>query len=241
MTELRRVKTSEAVAAYLLGQLFDGTLRGGDRIDLDEVAVRLGVSRVPVREGLAQLERDGLVRLPHYRGAYVAPFDAATIREAFDLYGLLSALTNRRAAVRADAGMLETLTKLDEELARCSDVEDYERVAREFRRVVNLAGGGPHLRALLRSFHGLVPAAARFSIVDEMDAERAALRTEFEALRSGDADAAATAALDHLALTADNAIRALRRRGVLADEDAAAPAPDGAALLRLLDERGGRA
>jgi DNA-binding GntR family transcriptional regulator len=252
MTQLQRAKTSEAVADYILGLLFDGTLRGGDRIDLDRIAADLGVSRVPVREGLAQLERDGLVRLPHYRGAFVAAFDAHTIREAFQLYGLLSALTSRRAARQADAAVLESLSKLDAVLAECRDVDEFERVAREFRRVINVATGGPHLRALLRSFNGLVPAAARFSIVDAMDAERTALRSELEALRAGDPDRAAAATLDHIALTADNAIRALHRRGVLASvPDPTPPAAAGQAtvpsdsaaqasleLLRLLEGHG---
>jgi DNA-binding GntR family transcriptional regulator len=216
---LHRPRTSEAVAAHLLSLLFDGSLRGGDRIDLDDVARTLGVSRVPVREGLLHLERDGLVRLPHYRGAYVAAFDVGTVREAFELYGLLSALTNRRAALRADPELVEELSKLDDRLAGCDDVDEFERVAREFRRAVNRSTAGPHLRALLRSFSGLVPAAARFSLEDALPAERAALRAEFDALRAGDPDAAAATALTHVQLTADNAIAALRRRGVLTDED----------------------
>src|SRR5262249_49866048 len=137
--------------------------------------------------------------------------------------------------------MLETLTKLDETLASCSDVDEFERVAREFRRVVTIAAAGPHLRALLRSFSGLVPAAARFSIVAAMDSERAALGAEFEALRAGDPDAAATATLDHIALTADNAIRALRARGIV---DGAGGSPGDsageAALVKRVLERGGR-
>jgi DNA-binding GntR family transcriptional regulator len=243
VTQLNRVKTSEAVAAYIIGLLFDGTLRGGDRIDLDEVAAALGVSRVPVREGLLHLERDGLVRLPHYRGAFVAGFDEGTIREAFDLYGLLSALTSRRAAVRGEAGMLEALGKLDESLARSEDVAEFERLAREFRRVVNTAAAGPHLRALLRSFSGLVPAAARFSIEDAMTGERSALRAEFLTLSSGDPDAAAAAALEHILFTADNAVTALRRKGILSASPASAR-PVGETtkargdLLRLLDARG---
>jgi DNA-binding GntR family transcriptional regulator len=214
MTQLVRVKTSEAVAAYLLDQLFSGRLRSGDRIDLDEVASVLGVSRAPVREGLAQMERDGLVDLPHYRGAFVAAFDADTIREAFELYGLLSSVTNRRAAALGDGGLLQTLSGLDTSLAECEQVDEFERVAREFRRAVNVAAAGNHLKALLRSFNGLVPAAARFSIEDDLPGERAALHREFEALRNGDPAEAAEAAVDHIRLTADNAVAALRRRGV---------------------------
>ena len=139
MTARSRTTTSEAVAAHLVGLLFDGILSGGDRIDLDDVAGRLGVSRAAVRQGLMLLERDGLVRLSHHRGAFVAPFDAGTIREAFDLYGLLSAEAARRAAASCPPGMLETLTKVDEALGTCTDVDAFEQLAREFRRVVNLA------------------------------------------------------------------------------------------------------
>jgi DNA-binding GntR family transcriptional regulator len=236
MTRLVRTNTSEAVAAYILGQLFDGSLRSGDRIDLDEVAGALGVSRVPVREALIQLERDGLVDRAHYRRAFVAEFDAATVFEAFELYGMLSALTNRRVAARRDAGVLESLGKLDEALTECADVEQYEQLAREFRRVVNLAAAGNHLRALLRSFGGLVPAAARFSIVDSLADERAALHAEYEALCAGDTDAAGAAALDHIRMTAGNAVRALRRRGIFAAESATPPSwSDVEAILRTKD------
>jgi DNA-binding GntR family transcriptional regulator len=223
---LTRTKTGVAVAEYILGLLFDGTLRSGDRIDLDEIAATLGVSRAPVREALQQLERDGLVEMPHYRGAFVAAFDAGTIREAFELYGMLSALTSSRAARGGGAGLRETLGRLVEELAGCDRVDEFERLAREFRKAINLSNAGPHLRALLRSFNGLVPTAARFSIEDAMDQERAALRREYEAIAAGDAAAAAAAALDHVLMTAENAVRALRRRGIFVAEPSATPSGD---------------
>ncbi|GAA1037792.1 GntR family transcriptional regulator [Virgisporangium ochraceum] len=216
---LVRTKTSEAVADHILGLLFDGTLRTGDRIDIDGIATTLGVSRVPVREGLMSLERDGLVRMPHYRGAFVAGFDAATVFEAFELYGMLSALTNRRAAAKGDPGVLESLEKLDDALQRASTVDEFERLAREFRRVVNVSSAGNHLRALLRTFSGLVPAAARFAIETQLQDVRAAQRVEFDALRAGDPEAAGRAALDHIDMTATNAVAALRRRGVFPPDE----------------------
>src|SRR5258706_372781 len=93
------------------------------------------------------------------RKAFEVQLAGAAIREAFEVYGLLSALTCRRAAARGEPEVLETLANLDESLAGCDDVDEFERLAREFRRVINVAAGGPHLRALLRSFSGLVPAA----------------------------------------------------------------------------------
>jgi DNA-binding GntR family transcriptional regulator len=238
----RRPKTSEAVAAYLLSLLFDGTLRGGDRIDLDGLARTLGVGRLGVRNGLRHLERDGLVRMLHHHGAFVAKFDAATIREALSLYGLLGAVAFRRTAACQPPETLETLIQLDEALAVCTDVDEFEQLSSEFRRSVAGAAAGPHLRALLGTFTVIVPAAVRFSIVDAMAEERSAMHMEFEALRDADPDRAAAAALDHSVLTADNAIRALRRSGILDgdhnDFDDRAAHLD---LVRRIDDRGSRA
>jgi DNA-binding GntR family transcriptional regulator len=175
--------------------------------------------------------------MPHYRGAFVAGFDAGTVFEAFELYAMLSALTNRRAAAQGDAGVLEALEKLDDALRRSSTVDEFERLAREFRRVVNVSAAGNHLRALLRTFSGLVPAAARFAIEDALPAEREALRAEYVALRAGDPDAAGHAALDHIRMTATNAVAALRRRGVFPDEE---DPPRNDDLTAILDRPGGR-
>jgi DNA-binding GntR family transcriptional regulator len=208
-------RPGDTVAEHLLGVLFDGTLRGGDRIDLLALATSLGVGRVAVRNGLKHLERDGLVRVLHHRGAFVARFDAATIRDAFNLYGLISAMVFRRAAASPSPDMLERLGRLDETLGACAEVDEFDQLSRDFRRVVITAAAGPRLRALQATFTGLVPAAIRLSIVDAMAEERSALHAEFQAVRAGDPDAAVVATLDHVALTADNAIRELRRRGVI--------------------------
>jgi DNA-binding GntR family transcriptional regulator len=233
-----RARTSDGVTAFLLDALFDGSLRVGERLDLDDLAGKFGVSRTSVREGLVPLERDGLVRVTHHRGVFVAPFDAGTVREAFDLYGLLSALALRRAVTRRPPDLVAHLAEIDDALASTTDVDEFEQAAARFRRTVALAAAGPHLRALLRSFTGMVPAATKLSIVDAMAEERSALHAEFTALAEGDAPTAAAVVLDHSALTADNAIRELRRRGVIdgdpTDLDERADHLD---LVRRIDER----
>ena len=51
---------STRVAAYLREAILGGELRPGDRIRQEEVAERLGASRLPVREALRMLEAEGL-------------------------------------------------------------------------------------------------------------------------------------------------------------------------------------
>lgn len=216
-SRLVRVKTSDAVAERILEALFTGELRAGDRIDLDAIAKRLGVSRAPVREALLALERDGIVEMPYHRGAFVARFDAGTIGEAFELYALLSALTTARVARNHNADVLAALTRATVAVESATGIEQFEQAAREFRRIINVAASGPHLRALLRTFGGLVPVASRLSMDRSLAEERELIARELEAIRAGDAEGARAAAIEHIRMLGEYAVQTLRGRGVIDD------------------------
>lgn len=62
---------SARVAAYLREAILGGVLRPGDRIRQEEVAERLGASRLPVREALRMLEAEGLTEHQPHKGARV--------------------------------------------------------------------------------------------------------------------------------------------------------------------------
>lgn len=234
--KLVRSKTSDAVAERLLEMIFAGELQPGDRIDLDAVAEQLGVSRAPVREALLSLERDGVIEMPYHRGAFVARFDAATIREAFELYGLLNALTSARVARRSDPEVLDALERAAAEVAYARGIEEFESAAREFRRVLNVAAGGPHLRGLLRTFGGLLPVASRLSMDRSVEEERALIGAEFEAISAGDSERASEITLAHLRLLGEYAVQTLRRRGVLCPDEHGSEPVDRVLGVRLAPE-----
>ena len=73
MHEVASVKTiQEQVVDNLRQLLLDGDYAPGDKLQQDELAARLGVSAMPVREGLRQLQMEGLVDFIPRKGAYVA-------------------------------------------------------------------------------------------------------------------------------------------------------------------------
>jgi DNA-binding GntR family transcriptional regulator len=226
-SRLVRIKTSDAVADHILDLLFAGTLRAGDRIDIDGLAEGLGVSRAPVREALVMLERDGLVEIRYHRGAFVPGFDASAVREGFELYGLLTALASRRVAQRRDPSVRAALQATIDEVEAAKSVEEFEERAREYRRIVNVAVAGSRLRAVLRTFGGLVPAASRLSMPRSLDDERRLLRAEHEAIERGDPDAAAAAVVEHIGMLGELAVQTLRQRGVIGDDDGADPPRSG--------------
>lgn len=63
---------SATVVQTLRTEIIDGRIAVGDRLTEDALAARFGVSRVPVREALQQLESEGFVIIEKFKGASVS-------------------------------------------------------------------------------------------------------------------------------------------------------------------------
>ncbi len=214
---LVRVKTSAAVVDYVLEEIFAGRLKSGDRIDLEQVCATLGVSRIPVREAMVMLERDGIVSTKYHRGVYVEPFDAQSLLDDFEIMGLLSGVAVRRLAEHRDAETIETLQRLVDEL-RDADPTDPRRIFELVQRIMTLehrAGGSRRLRAELRSYSGFLPQALRVGTGRSHDATVKAHSRVLRAIIAGDGEKAARYRLQDLRDAGAAVVRELERRGVV--------------------------
>src|SRR4029079_249240 len=103
------VKEKDLVVSHVVNLVLTGKLRSGDRLDRNEIAHALGLSRVPVQEAVVQLEHDGILSTRYHRGAYVERFDESTVREHHELYGHLSGIASGRAAAAVDPTVVAEL------------------------------------------------------------------------------------------------------------------------------------
>jgi DNA-binding GntR family transcriptional regulator len=210
-----RAKTSAAVVDYVLEQIFDGALKSGDRIDLDEVSKALEVSRLPVREALVMLERDGIVSTKYHRGVYVEPFDAESILDDFEIMGLLSGLAVRRLAEHHDPDTIATLRGLVDDL-RAEDGSDVDRtfeIVQQIMTAEHRAGGSRRLRAELRAHSGFLPHAFRLATGRTHDITVEAHSRVLRAVVAGEGDTAAQHRLDDFRDAGTRVVRELERRG----------------------------
>lgn len=105
----------EAVKALVM----DHVLAPGERVSIDRFARELGVSPTPLREALARLEADGLMRKEPMRGYSVTPLlTRRELEELYELRLLLEPWGARHAALRASAS---DHAELDRELRRFPD------------------------------------------------------------------------------------------------------------------------
>jgi DNA-binding GntR family transcriptional regulator len=212
-----RTKTSSAVVDYVLEELFAGRLRSGDRIDLDEIGRVLDVSRIPVREALLILERDGIVSTRYHRGVYVEPFDAQSILDDFEILGHLSGIAVKQLAEKHDHEAIAALQDLIEKL-RHADPDDRDAIfaaVREILVVEHRAGGSRRLRAELRAFTGFLPVTLRIRISRGLDAVVTAHARVVKAIAAGDGEKAAQYRIDDFRAAGRDIVAELQRQGVL--------------------------
>jgi DNA-binding GntR family transcriptional regulator len=212
-----RTKTSAGVADYILEEIFEGRLKSGDRIDLDEVGRALDVSRLPVREAIVMLERDGIVSSKYHRGVFVEPFDAESVVDDFEIIGMLSGMAVRRLAEKQDREVIAALEGLIDEL-RAVPPSDLDRTVELVRTILvteHRAGGSRRLRAELRAFTGYLPLVFRISTDRSHDEIVDAHARVVQAIAAGDGDKAAGYRLDDFRSAGKGVVEELERRGVL--------------------------
>jgi DNA-binding GntR family transcriptional regulator len=84
-------------------------LKPGDRLIIDDISRQLGVSHIPVREALHQLQSDGLVITVPHAGATVAPISPTDVFQIFSLMEGLERVALRIAATRVTPEDLDRL------------------------------------------------------------------------------------------------------------------------------------
>lgn len=82
---LRHKTVAAAVADALRQRILNGELAPGVQLRQDALAEEFGISRIPVREALLQLEATNLVKIVPHRGAVVAGLSLADVEDIFRL------------------------------------------------------------------------------------------------------------------------------------------------------------
>jgi DNA-binding GntR family transcriptional regulator len=90
---------SEQVYERLLEAICEGVLAPGARLRQEELAANFDVSRQPVLQALRMLKKDGFVIDVGRRGLMVAPVDARSIAQIYEVRSVLDGLAEGRKAV----------------------------------------------------------------------------------------------------------------------------------------------
>jgi DNA-binding GntR family transcriptional regulator len=139
-TPAHHTTVGDLTCAVLRQAILSGVLAPGERIQQDAVAEALGVSRVPVRSALLQLEAEGLVnRRPHH-GATVASLGPREIHDLYEARIVLELHAVRRAIAAMTPGRLARLEELAARLDREVSGDGFLETRAAFYRTLYAAG-----------------------------------------------------------------------------------------------------
>jgi len=118
--------------------------RSNIRLDERQLALEFGISRTPVREAMAQLERDGFVRAVPRRGIYVV---RKTKREVIEMITAWAALESMAARLITQSASEEAIASLRRMFATfeggevAAKLDEYSEVNIEFHQAIICMSG----------------------------------------------------------------------------------------------------
>jgi DNA-binding GntR family transcriptional regulator len=214
-----RRSSGDLVAVHIRSLIFNGELRQGDRMRQDEIARQLGVSRIPVREAIIALDREGWLTIAPHRGAFVHGLDEDALRDHYELLGLVYGLAARRASERATDDEFQRLRDAQRRLADADTTETLHDANDVFLRTLLALARSPRLGAVMRNMSTVVPGNF-FELVDGSGpVQQRGTERIVTAIGSRDPDAAANACMRLLRDQGDLVIKLLASRGMFAADE----------------------
>ncbi|WP_425836250.1 GntR family transcriptional regulator [Streptomyces fractus] len=188
----------------LKGAVLANRLRPGDALSVPALAAQLSISRSPVREAVQRLIHDGLATHVPHKGAVVATVDVEDVRQLYVVREVMEGLAARLATERLDASRVAELRELlerhEREVGTGVDERTHIEMDMAYHRMIREVADNPHLTAALDTIQGRAHLALH-QLWRGQEAPRLAVaehRRIFEAMTSGDPDAADLAARDHI-------------------------------------------
>ena len=213
-----RRSSGDLVAVHIRSLIFNGELRQGDRMRQDEIARRLGVSRIPVREAIIALDREGWLTITPHRGAFVHGLDEDALRDHYELLGLVYGLAARRATERATDDGLKGLRDAQQQLAAAESPDALHDANDAFLRTLLTLAHSPRLGSVMRNMSTVVPGNFFELISGSGPVQQRGTKRIVTAISSRDPDAAAEACMRLLRDQGDLVIKLLASRGMFAGD-----------------------
>lgn len=148
----KRSKALHQVVEYLEQSIAQGEYLPGEKLNMADIASKLGISRIPVSEAFQYMGKQGLIELIDNRGAYVKKY---TIKEAFDIYQIWTQLELSSCKLMAENVNKNIDTLFNKNLAKQkkavdeSDFIGFTILNREFHLLIAQLSGNDFLVELI--------------------------------------------------------------------------------------------
>ncbi|EKF18613.1 GntR family transcriptional regulator [Nitratireductor pacificus pht-3B] len=147
--------------------ILNGELPAGERLEQEQIAEQLGMSRLPIRQALDRLKEQGFIDMLPHRGAIVSPL---TLEDMVELYAARQrleawALTDAWPHYTPDVvGTLRDSLRSCEAAAERGDLDDFMVANRNFHLQTYAPAGNRHLQSIIVKLYDLSERYQRTSL-----------------------------------------------------------------------------
>ena len=150
----------DLIIQQLRAEIVSGQIPPGMKLSEARLAERFGVSRMPVRDALKELESAGFVSIEQRRGTFVRGMSRSEILDLFEVREAVEGMAARLCAHRANNDLLATLDEVIETMSRqveVADMDGYSQTDERFHELI-LSGASnerlsDHYRLLVQHLH----------------------------------------------------------------------------------------
>ncbi|WP_042346351.1 GntR family transcriptional regulator [Bacillus massiliigorillae] len=203
-----KVMVLHYVTKNLRQAILDGTLTRGERLIQEEWAMKLNVSRMPVREALRQLQMEGLVKIEPHKGAVVTPITTEDIEEIYYIRSILEGVAVEKSLphlTKEDKREIESLLVEMENLDFTEDTNDlYIHLNDRFHKKLSEGCPWSRVRNMVETF-GILPIAPSI-LIDYYEETQKEHRLIYEAVMRNDAAELRAVTEYHIFRTKNNLI-----------------------------------
>ena len=213
----KRVSLKSQAYETLKRRILNCELKPGAAVTVADLAVDLGMGRMPVLQAVERLTLDGLVEVMPRKGVVVSPVSLDDLVEINEVRLLNEVQAARWAAERATKTQIQALrtnlTRMKEALS-ARDVADMIALDSEFHALISEAAGNSILAELLANLHDRSQRFWTLSLKvpghNDLVCEQHAMI--IDAIATGDPDKAETAIRDHINAFQSNIVDEVLRR-----------------------------
>jgi DNA-binding GntR family transcriptional regulator len=172
------------------------------RLDERDLSLRFGVSRTPLREALAQLETEGLVRILPRRGIFIVRRTKAEILDMITAWAALESMAARLATAAAtdkEIGALHPLVDAFSSDEVAAKMGEYSDANIKFHQAIIRLGKSPLLEKLTNDLFFHVRAIRQRTIFEQDRAQRSIVdhKAIVKAIEARDAERAERLVREH--------------------------------------------
>ncbi|WP_189027009.1 GntR family transcriptional regulator [Paenibacillus albidus] len=193
--------TYSRVRDKLREDILSGVFKSGVRLRIVDLSNRYGVSQMPIREALQQLQGEGLVNLLPHKGASVREVNEKFVSDMYDIRMAIETMLVRNAVPNMNDSDFNRLVTIEEQYEKAAEEGDMLlclKLNESFHKIINnLAQNEEAIRIIDRHW-GLIDSMRQIfgsnrgnDIVNDH-------RMLLEALNNRDAEAAANITRDHV-------------------------------------------